>query len=167
MATERTGRLLGVPEPDLRRERKQNSGGLEPAAGAGDDGPRDLGGAARENPLSRALVPSNVAIDQMREADARWASALRGLARATRIGCAPSLTPPRSRAGRSRSRIWPTWGGGRGQGRASSGSRSRSTPPGSVRARPRFGASSTVRSSSWVSRSRATASSRSPKRSHS
>ncbi len=30
--------------------------------------------------MSRALVPSNVAIDQMREADARWASALRGLA---------------------------------------------------------------------------------------
>jgi hypothetical protein len=30
--------------------------------------------------LSRALVPSKVAIDRMREADARWASALRGLA---------------------------------------------------------------------------------------
>jgi hypothetical protein len=30
--------------------------------------------------LSRALVPSNVAIDRMREADVRWASALRGLA---------------------------------------------------------------------------------------
>ena len=29
--------------------------------------------------MSRALVPSNVAIDQMREADVRWASALRGL----------------------------------------------------------------------------------------
>ena len=41
---------------------------LERAARAGDDGPRELGGTASGTPLSRALVPSKVAIDQMHEA---------------------------------------------------------------------------------------------------